>query len=143
MVISKWLSAAAIVAVVQGCASTGQVPPREVLGKVDGVYVEALPGVLVDQRIANPEANGPTWVNVKLRRPLEDGRTVMAARIDRGLAVERGDVVSVRLSTDNGFTTVAPAPDAVVAVLQHDDEVTPTAGDDGETRKVSWVEQLR
>lgn len=137
----KWWVAAAVVVVAQGCASTGGAPQREVIGKVEGVFVEALPGVLVDRRIANPEADGPAWANVRLRVPLEDGRTFMSAKLDRGVIVERGDMVSVRLTPENTFSTVIPAPDTVVAVVDPRD-AGPTA-DDGETRKISLLDKLR
>jgi hypothetical protein len=137
----KWLIVTAAIVVAQGCASTGGAPQREVIGKVEGVFVEALPGVLVDRRIANPEADGPVWANVRLRTPLDDGRTFMSAKLDRGVLVERGDMVSVRLTPENTFSTVVPAPDTVVAVMDMRD-VGPSA-DDGETRKVSLLDHLR
>ena len=65
----------------------------------------------------------------------------MSAKLDRGVIVERGDLVSVRLTPENTFSTVIPAPDTVVAVVDPRD-ARPTA-DDGETRKISLLDKLR
>lgn len=137
----RWWLAAAVVAAVQGCASTGSVPDRDVIGRVEGIYVEMRPGVLVHQRLAPEDADLPVWANVKLRDALEDGRTSMSARLDRGLVVARGDMVNIRRAPEGRFATVKLAPDTVVAVVPGD-EFAPVAAD-RMPNKVSMLDALR
>lgn len=135
------LLAAVAVAVVQGCASTGVVPEREVVGQVEGVYVEVQPGVLVHEHLAPADVDRPVWANVKLRTPLEDGRATMSAKLDRGLVVARGDTVNIRRTLGGRLAAVKIAPDTVVAVVPGD-PLAPVASDRTPS-KVSMLEQLR
>lgn len=135
-----WLAAAVVVAV-QGCASTGGVPEREVIGQVEGVYVEMQPGVLVHEDLAPAGTDRPVWANVKLRTPLEDGRATMSAKLDRGLVVAHGDTVNIRRTLGGRLATVKIAPDTVVAVVPGD-QLAPVAFDRTPS-KVSMLEQLR
>lgn len=137
----RWWLAAALVAAVQGCASTGSVPDRDVIGRVEGIYVEMRPGVLVHQRLAPDDADLPVWANVKLRDALEDGRTSMSARLDRGLVVARGDMVNIRRAPEGRLTTVKLAPDTVVAVVPSD-ELAPITSE-RMPNKVSMLDTLR
>ncbi|MFO1319457.1 MAG: hypothetical protein U1F52_07570 [Burkholderiales bacterium] len=142
--INKWWLAAACALAVQGCASVdGGSAGREVVGKVEGTYVEMRPGVLVDRRIAPEGSTGAVWVNVLLDAPTEDGRHSMAARLDDSFVLSPGDRVSVRVGRELPTLALGPQPDSIVTAVvdRGDDRYAATAA--SPMRRVSWTEGTR
>lgn len=87
-----------------GCALLDPPPPRTASGTVTAVFSEPLSGILVDRSLAARRNDGPTWVEVRLSRPLDDGSTTLQARIDDP-AIAVGATVHIAL----------PAPGSPVA----------------------------
>lgn len=113
------------------------------MGRVDGVFVEARPGVLVEKSLATPSATGATWVSVALHVPTEDGRMAMSARVDDGVNARAGDLVAVRVGSAQPSLAAGPRADAVVAaVIATHDRVYATHPAGGSLRRVNWTEEL-
>lgn len=140
MLFRKCLSIALLLAAAQGCTSVTGASGREIMGRVEGIYVEARPGVLVERSLANSTVNGPMWANVSLNVPDEGGRTFMTARVDDGLVAGRGDLVTVRVDPVQPTLAAGPAGRAVVAAVI--DSGSRQAGGTP-YRKASFVEDLR
>lgn len=142
--INKWCLAAACALLVQGCASVGSgTPGKEVVGQVEGTYIEMRPGVLVDRRIAPEGSSGPVWVNVILETPTEDGRRSMAARLDDGFALSPGDRVAVRVGRELPSLALGPQPDSIVTAVVDRADDRYAAPAPSPLRKVSLTESLR
>lgn len=132
--------AAAVVAAVQGCASGEHGSRREIMGRVEGIYVEARPGVLQERSLAHSAVDGPAWANVALHVPDAEGRTFMTARLDDDLIVRRGDLVAVKLDAGQPSLTRGPAGQGVVAAVI--DTGSRVAQPASPFRKASYVKDL-
>lgn len=115
---------AAGVATFAGCASLGGVETPPVSGKVEAVYVEYMPKVFVDAKLAGPDMRGPLWVDVRLAKPAPNGKLIARAQIDPMMDVGAGDVVTVALSTADNATPPLRVPHSVVAVVEHNSRET-------------------
>jgi hypothetical protein len=133
--------AAAVLAAVQGCASGVQGPGREIMGRVEGIYVEARPGVLQERALANSSVDGPVWASVALHVPDENGRSFMTARLDEDLVIRRGDLVAVKMDATQPSLSKGPSGQGVVAAVI--DTGSRVAQPASPYRKASYVEDLK
>ncbi|MBI1397531.1 MAG: hypothetical protein GC151_16280 [Betaproteobacteria bacterium] len=132
-----------VVLAAQGCTTVGTPTDTQVMGRVEGVFVEARPGVLVEKSLTTSGIQGDTWVNVALRAPTRDGRTSMSARVGDGLITHRGDLVAVRVS--EGVPTLARGPSAtavIASVIESPDERLANRPVRSPVRRVSWTDTL-
>lgn len=103
-------------ATLTGCASepAGTVDPT---GTVQGLFVEHLPGVLLERTVAGDPADRPTWVWVRFNKP-QDGRSFVTARVESGSDLAPGDIVRIRLAGIPDRMAPEPRTDhRIVAVL--------------------------
>ena len=147
MGIRGWMLAALAVAALQGCASsvTTAGSGLQVMGKIEGIYVESRPGVLVEQSLARGGRDLPVWANVVLNAPTEDGRMTLSARLEDGLVVETGDLVAVRLAPvgSNNVAAGPLKPAMVAGVIDRGDTLAAPIPAREPLRRVSWTESLR
>lgn len=138
-----WLAAACVL-LAQGCASMdGDSAGREVVGKVEGTYIEMRPGILVDRRLAPEGSQGPVWANVVLESPTADGRRTMSARLDDSLALAPGDRVTVRVGRELPTLALGPQPDSIVTAIVDRGEERYAAPALSPMRRVSWTDRLQ
>lgn len=110
------------VAALAGCASLGGADAPRVNGKVEAVYVEYMPKVFVDAKLASPEMRGPIWVDVRLAEPAPNGKLVARAQIDPMMEVGAGDEVIVALSPANNAAPPLQVPHSVLAIVEHNSQ---------------------
>jgi len=100
------LAAAVIAAggvLLAACAGDSQSERARIAeGRVQALYVERAPGVLVDHRVSRDGSDTRRWAAVSLRKPLDDGRTFTTAAVDAATALEVGDTVQVALGASPG-----------------------------------------
>lgn len=66
-----------------GCAGENQDADVAASGTVVGVYGEPVPGILMSRDLrSRRSADDPLWVDVRMAKPLGDGRDRVLARID-------------------------------------------------------------
>jgi hypothetical protein len=115
MVRKGWFAVLAA-ATLTGCASE-PAATLDPTGTVQGLFVEHLPGILLERTVAGDPADRPTWVWVRFSEP-QDGRSFVTARVESGTDLAPGDIVRIQLA---GIPDrVAPEPRAehrIVAVL--------------------------
>jgi len=76
---AMWVGAALLT----GCAGENQDADVAASGTVMGVYGEPVPGILMSRDLrGHRSADDPLWVDVRMARPLGDGRDQVLARID-------------------------------------------------------------
>lgn len=71
-------------------------------GRVQALFVERAPGVLVDHRVSPDGSDARRWAAVSLREPLDGGRTFTTAAVDATTVLEVGDTVQIALGASAG-----------------------------------------
>ncbi len=107
--------------VLAGCAG-GEARPPARTGTVLNVYSNPAPGLFIESRLAGAAIGSPRWIQVDLH-PTRDATAQLAtARLAPGIKVESGDMVRVRLKSQDSHRLQIPiSPDHVVEALGTDE----------------------
>lgn len=104
----KWANAAMLAAAAalwQGCATDHSPSGSTQVGRVEGIYIEAYPGLFVDRAVATVPGDTRRWVSLSFTPPLDDGRRTAMATLEGTIEVEPGDLVQVQVADHTAFST--------------------------------------
>jgi hypothetical protein len=99
---------AAILCALAALAAAFPAGAEETVGRVEGIYYQAAPGVLVAARMQR-DAHGARWADVDV-----GGRKVLA-RVPDGMSVAAGDRIALRLGDPKSSQLAAILPTTTVS----------------------------
>lgn len=99
---------AALLCALVGTLAAFSAIAEEAAGRVDAVYYEAAPGILVAARV-HGKAGGTRWADVDI-----GGRKVLA-RVPEGMNISAGDRIAVRLAAPKSSQLAYVLPTTTVS----------------------------